>query len=99
MLEGQSGGPHGRDKLMRRPGQVLAVPRRALAAAALTATALAVIWSLAAAGLATGTGAELTNDLALVAAAFTLAAGWARGGLQGAINALVVEHCVSDPGS
>ena len=66
--------------------------RRAIAAVCLSAVALAVIWSLAAAGVTGGTGAELANDLALVAAAFVLAAGWARGGwLQGAINALVVE--------
>ena len=66
--------------------------RRAIAAVCLSAGALAVIWSLAAAGVTGGTGAELANDLALAAAAFVLAAGWARGGwLQGAINALVVE--------
>ena len=53
---------------------------------------LAVVWPLAAAGVTGGNGAELANDLALVAAAFVLAAGWARGGwLQGAINALVIE--------
>ena len=66
--------------------------RRAITAVCLSAIALAVIWSLAAAGVTGGTGAELANDLALAAAAFVLAAGWARGGwLQGAINALVVE--------
>ena len=66
--------------------------RRAIVAVCLSAAALAVIWSLAAAGITGGTGAELANDLALVATAFVLAAGWARGGwLQGAISALVVE--------
>jgi hypothetical protein len=66
--------------------------RRAIVAVCLSAGALAVIWSLAAASVTGGNGAELANDLALVAAAFVLAAGWARGGwLQGAINALVVE--------
>jgi len=66
--------------------------RRAIVSVCLSAVALAVIWSLAAASVIGGTGAELANDLALVAAAFVLAAGWARGGwLQGAINALVVE--------
>jgi signal transduction histidine kinase len=65
--------------------------RRALTASTLTATALAVIWALAAAGVAAGTGAELANDLALVVAGSVLAVGWARGGLRSAINALVVE--------
>ena len=66
--------------------------RPAIVALCLSAAALAVIWSLAAASVTGGNGAELANDLALVAAAFVLAAGWARGGwLQGAINALVVE--------
>ena len=66
--------------------------RPAFVALCLSAVALAVIWSLAAAGVTGGNGAELANDLALVAAAFVLAVGWARGGwLQGAINALVVE--------
>ena len=66
--------------------------RRALAAAAVCAAVLAVIWSLAAASVTGGEAAELANDLALVAVAAVLAAGWARGGgLQGAINALVVE--------
>ena len=66
--------------------------RRAIVSVCLSAVALAVIWSLAAASVTGGNGAELANDLALVATAFVLAAGWARGGwLQGAINALVVE--------
>jgi len=66
--------------------------RRALAAAALCAAALAVIWSLAATSITGGPAAEFANDLALVAVAAALAAGWARGGgLQGAISALVVE--------
>lgn len=66
--------------------------RRALAAAAFCAAALAVTWLLAAASVAAGTAAELANDLALAATAAVLAAGWARGGgLQGAISALVVD--------
>jgi hypothetical protein len=66
--------------------------RRALAAAAFSVAALAVIWSLAAGSVASGTAAELVNDLALVAVAVVLTAGWARGvWLQSAINALVVE--------
>ena len=66
--------------------------RRAIVAVFLSAVVLAVVWSLAGAGVTGGNGAELANDLALVAAAFVLAAGWARGGwLQGAINALVIE--------
>jgi hypothetical protein len=66
--------------------------RRALAAAAFCAAALAVIWSLAAASVTGGTAAELANDLALITVAAVLAAGWARRtGLQGAINMLVVE--------
>jgi hypothetical protein len=66
--------------------------RRALAAAAVCAAALAVTWLLTAASVAGGTAAELANDLALAATAVVLAAGWARrGGLQGAISALVVD--------
>ncbi len=66
--------------------------RRAIVAVCLSAVALTVVWSLAAASVTGGNGAELANDLTLVAAAFVLAVGWARGGwLQGVINALVVE--------
>jgi signal transduction histidine kinase len=67
----------------RRPGH---------AAAVVCATVLAVVWSLAAAGVAAGTAVQLGNDLALLATAVVLAAGSIRGGwLHGAINALVVE--------
>ena len=66
--------------------------RRALAAAAVCAAVLAVIWSLAATSVTGGPAADLVNDLALVTVAAVLAAGWARGGwLPGAINTLVVE--------
>jgi len=66
--------------------------RPAIVAICLSAGALAVIWLLAAVGVTGGNGAELANDLALVAAASLLAAGWARGSwLQGAINSLVIE--------
>jgi signal transduction histidine kinase len=66
--------------------------RQAIAATAVCAAALAVIWLLAAAGVVGGTAAELANDLALAAMAVLLAAGWARRAwLQGAISALVVE--------
>ena len=65
--------------------------RPVLAAGALSAAALAVVWSLAAASAA-GEGLQLVNDLALLTAAAVLVAGSIRGGwLHGAINALVVE--------
>jgi hypothetical protein len=66
--------------------------RRPLAATALPAVALAAIWSLTSTGAVSGMGAELANDVSLIAAALMLGAGWARGGwLQGAISSLVVE--------
>jgi signal transduction histidine kinase len=66
--------------------------RRALAAVALSAAALALIWSLAAAGVTAGGAADLVNDLALIAAAVVVATGWAREDwLRGAVSSLVVE--------
>jgi signal transduction histidine kinase len=66
--------------------------RRALAAVALSAAALALTWSLAAAGVTAGGAADLINDLAMVTAASALAAGWAREDwLRAAVSSLVVE--------
>jgi hypothetical protein len=66
--------------------------RRALAAVALSAGALALTWSLAAAGVTAGAAADLVNDLALIAAALVVATGWAREDwLRGAVSSLVVE--------
>ena len=66
--------------------------RRALTAVAFPSAALALIWALAATGIADGAVADITNDLAMVAAAVVLAAGWAREDwLRGAISSLVVE--------
>jgi signal transduction histidine kinase len=66
--------------------------RRALAAVALSAAALALTWSLAAAGVTAEAAADLINDLALIAAALVVATGWAREDwLRRAVNSLVVE--------
>lgn len=66
--------------------------RRALAAIALSAAVLALIWSLAAAGVTAGGAAALINDLALVAIAVVLGAGWVRQDwLRAAVSSLVVE--------
>ena len=66
--------------------------RRALATVALSASALALVWSLTAAAVIAGGAADLINDSALVAAAVVLAAGWAREDwLRGAVSSLVVE--------
>ncbi len=71
--------------------------RPVLAAGGLSAGALAVVWSLAAASVYAGEGLQLVNDLALLTAAVVLVAGSIRGGwLHGAINALVVELGPSD---
>jgi hypothetical protein len=65
--------------------------RPVLAAAAAATAALATVWSLAAAGVATGAGLQLANDLAVLAAAVVVAGSARTGWLPGAISALVVE--------